>query len=112
MADYRASLDRLLARSERTYLPGHGGPVVNAHDYVRALKVHRQEREADVVAALATGIETIPAIVAAVYADLDPRLAGAAGLSVLAHLEELIAKGEVEGDGVPGPAARFRLNRR
>ena len=32
MADYMASLDRLLARPEDTYLPGHGGPVTEAHD--------------------------------------------------------------------------------
>ena len=112
MADYVASLDRLLARPEDTYLPGHGGPVVNAHDYVRALKAHRLEREAAILASLAAGTETVPAIVAAVYADLDPRLAGAAGLSVLAHLQELIAKGQVESDGPPGPTARFRLSRR
>ncbi len=112
MADYMASLDRLLARTEDTYLPGHGGPVTQAHAYVRALKRHRRERESEIRAALAAGIEMIPAIVAAIYRDLDPRLAGAAGLSVLAHLEDLIARGEVARDGPPGPAAGFRLSHR
>ena len=49
---------------------------------------------------------------AAVYAGLDPALAGAAGLSVLAHLEELVANGTVESDRPPGADATFRLSRR
>ncbi len=112
MADYLASLDRLLARPEDTYLPGHGGPVTQAHDYVRALKAHRHQREFEILASLAVGTQTIPAIVAALYPDLDPQLAGGAGLSVLAHLQDLMARGKVVSDGPPGPAAAFRLNRR
>ncbi len=112
MAAYMASLDRLLERHEHTYLPGHGGPVRTAHDHVRALKAHRHERASAIRACLAAGTATIPAIVAAIYQDLDPRLAGGAGLSVLAHLEEMIADGTVACDGPPGPAARFRLTRR
>ena len=112
MADYRTSLDRLLARPEDTYFPGHGGRVTEAHAHVRALKAHRREREAAILAALAAGIEPIPAIVDTVYPDLDPRLAGAAGLSVLAHLEDLIARGRVACEGSPGLTARFRLSRR
>ncbi len=112
MTDYLASLDKLLARPEDTYLPGHGGPVANARDHVRALKAHRLARRDEILGALAAGAETIPAIVAAVYADLDPQLAGAAGLSVLAHLEELIGEGAVACDGPPGPATRFRLSQR
>ena len=112
MAAYRASLDKLLARPEDTYFPGHGGPVAKAHDYVRALKAHRLERAAAILSRLAAGDETIPAIVAAVYPDLDPALSAAAGLSVLAHLEEMTGDGQVASDGPPGPAARFRLIRR
>ena len=54
---------------------------------------------------LAAGDRTIPAIVAAVYRDLDPRLHDAAALSVLAHVEDLVARGRVavvEGAGVTG----------
>ena len=112
MADYMASLEKLLARQEDTYLPGHGGPITKAHDHVRALKAHRLEREAAILASLAAGTETVAAIVAAVYRDLDPALAGAAGLSVLAHLEDLMARGRITSDGPPGPVARYRLSRR
>lgn len=112
MADYMASLDRLLQRAEDTYLPGHGGPVTKAHDHVRALKGHRQARASAILAFLKDGPAPIPAIVAAVYPDLDPALFGGASLSVLAHLEELAAQGKVAADGQPGTAATFRLSRR
>jgi len=45
MARYMASLDGC-SRGEDTYLPGHGGLVTKAHDYVCALKAHRNQREA------------------------------------------------------------------
>jgi glyoxylase-like metal-dependent hydrolase (beta-lactamase superfamily II) len=38
MADYMRSLDRLLARPERLYMPAHGGPIRDAHPYLRALR--------------------------------------------------------------------------
>jgi hypothetical protein len=38
-------------------------------------------------------------MVKAIYRDTDPRLHGAAGLSVLAHLEDLVARGLVSTDG-------------
>jgi beta-lactamase-like protein len=47
--------------------------------------------------------------VRAVYIGLDPRLVGAAALSVLAHLEELVARGAVFTDGPPSIAGRYRL---
>ena len=112
MADYMASLDRLLARPEDTYFPGHGGPVVRARDHVQALKEHRLGREAAILHCLAEGTASIPAMVAEIYPGLDPALVAAAGLSVLAHLEHLIARGRVVADGPLGPTARFRLTLR
>jgi hydroxyacylglutathione hydrolase len=108
MADYMASLGKLLARPEHRYLPGHGGPVEDAHAYGTALAAHRRGRERAILARLAAGDERIPAIVAAVYAGLDPALAGAAALSVLAHLEDLAARGLVVADPLPSLAARYR----
>ena len=40
-------------------------------------------------------------MVKAIYRDTDPRLHGAAALSVLAHLEDLVARGEVVTEGPP-----------
>ncbi|GGE14146.1 MBL fold metallo-hydrolase [Aureimonas endophytica] len=108
MADYMASLDKLLARSDDLYLPGHGGPVRRPARFVRAMKTHRSMREAAILAALRAGDGEAAAIVARVYRGLDPRLADAAALSVLAHLEDLVARGLVISDGPPALAARFR----
>jgi glyoxylase-like metal-dependent hydrolase (beta-lactamase superfamily II) len=99
MADYMASLDKLLARKDRIYLPGHGGPVKSPHSFVRGLKAHRKMRERAILARVQAGDSTIPEIVAAIYRDTDPRLHGAAGLSVLAHMEDLVARGLVHADG-------------
>ena len=93
LAAYMASLDKLRARAERVYWPGHGGPVVEPQRYVRALAHHRRQREASILAALGEGAGTIPELVARVYPGLDPKLIRAAGLSTLAHLEDLCARG-------------------
>ena len=95
MRAYMASLDKLRARGERIYWPGHGGPVVEPQRYVRALAHHRRQREASILAALDGGVMSIPEIVAKVYVGLDPKLVRAAGLSTLAHLEDLGERGLV-----------------
>jgi glyoxylase-like metal-dependent hydrolase (beta-lactamase superfamily II) len=109
MADYMASLDKLMARPEMRYLPGHGGPVEDAPAFLRALKSHRRMREAAILERLAQGDEEIAAIVRALYRDTDPRLHGAAGLSVLAHLEDLVRRDRVITDGPPAIGGRFRV---
>jgi glyoxylase-like metal-dependent hydrolase (beta-lactamase superfamily II) len=101
MADYMRSLDKLLARDDRLMLPGHGGPVTKPRVFMRGLKAHRKMREQAILDRIEKGDRTIPEIVAAIYRETDPRLHGAAGLSVLAHLEDLVAHGAVETDGEP-----------
>ncbi|QPC87054.1 MBL fold metallo-hydrolase [Mesorhizobium sp. NBSH29] len=99
MADYMASLDRLLERDDTLYLPGHGGPVRNPAAFVRGLKAHRKMRERAIRERLTEGDRTVAAIVSAIYRDTDPRMHGAAGLSVLAQLEDLVERGVVTTDG-------------
>ncbi len=95
MGHYMASLEKLLARDDRLYLPAHGGPVAEPARYVRGLLAHRKMRERAILDRLHKGDRTIAAIVVNIYRDVDPRLHGAAALSVLAHLEELVAQGLV-----------------
>jgi glyoxylase-like metal-dependent hydrolase (beta-lactamase superfamily II) len=110
MSDYMASLDRLLLRDDTLYLPGHGGPVTRPRSFVKGLKTHRKMRERAILERLRSGDRTIPDMVAAIYRDTDPRLHEAAGLSVLAHLEDMVARGQataerdVSYDGVFAPA--------
>ncbi|MGX5804469.1 MBL fold metallo-hydrolase [Bradyrhizobium sp. Arg314] len=101
MADYMSSLDKLLARDDRLLLPGHGGPVSAPGRFMRGLKTHRKMRERAILERIRAGDPTIKEMVAAIYRDTDPRLHGAAGLSVLAHLEDLVARGLVATDGEP-----------
>jgi hypothetical protein len=76
---------------------------------VQYLIRHRQAREASILHRLGKGAADIPTIVRAVYIGLDPRLVGAAALSVLAHLEELVARGAVITEGSPSIAGIYRL---
>jgi len=107
MTDYMASLDKLLARHDRIFLPGHGGPVTKPHKFMRGLKTHRKMRERSILERLKNGDRTIAEMVAQIYRDTDPRLHGAAGLSVLAHLEDLVARGVVKTDGEPSIDAPY-----
>jgi glyoxylase-like metal-dependent hydrolase (beta-lactamase superfamily II) len=112
MSDYMASLQKLARRSEATYLPGHGAPVRDAPRFVQHYIAHREGREASILHRLGKGAADIPTIVKAVYIGLDPRLAGAAGLSTLAHLEDLVARGVVLTDGPPSISSTYRFAER
>ncbi|NNU63097.1 MBL fold metallo-hydrolase [Ochrobactrum soli] len=101
MSDYMASLEKLLARDDHVYLPGHGGAVTKPAAFVRGLRAHRKMRERAVFQRIMQGDRTIGDMVKAIYRDTDPRLHGAAALSVLAHLEDLVGRGEVATEGNP-----------
>ena len=98
MAAYMASLKKLLKRGDRSFLPGHGAPVTGPKSFTKALVAHRMMRERAIVQRLRAGDSLIPQIVSALYRDLDPRLQGAAALSVFAHLEHLIEQGRVAAE--------------
>lgn len=108
MSDFMASLDRLAERDDAIYHTGHGGPVTNPRAFVRGLRTHRRMRERAILERLKAGDRTIPDIVTAIYRDTDPRLHGAAGLSVLAHLEDLVTRGLVTAEPEPSIDAVYR----
>lgn len=101
MADYMSSLSKLAERSETTYFPGHGGRLERAPEFVRALRAHRKMRETAVLSRIRAGDRSIPDIVKVIYKDTDPRLHGAAGLSVFAHIEDLVGQGKILCEGPP-----------
>jgi|SRR5690242_1195805 len=109
MSDYMASLDKLARREEAVYLPGHGGTICDAPRFVQAYIRHRRGREASILHRLAKGAADIPTLVRAIYIGIDARLVGAAALSVLAHLEDLVARGLVATDGEPSLSGSYRL---
>ncbi|MDQ0998442.1 glyoxylase-like metal-dependent hydrolase (beta-lactamase superfamily II) [Phyllobacterium ifriqiyense] len=101
MSDYMASLDVMLELDSRVYLPGHGGAVTKPKAFVRGLRGHRKMRERAILERVRAGDRTIAAMVKAIYRDTDPRLHGAAALSVLAHLEDMVTRGLVQTEGNP-----------
>jgi glyoxylase-like metal-dependent hydrolase (beta-lactamase superfamily II) len=109
MSDYMASLEKLAQRPEAIYLPGHGGMVRDAPRFVQHYIRHRRARETSILQRLGKGEADIPSIVQSIYIGLDPRLTKAAGLSVLAHLEDLVSRGEVITDGMPAIGGSYRL---
>ncbi len=109
MRAYMASLEKLRGRAETIYWPGHGGPVAEPQRYLRALIHHRRQREASILTALGDGPQSIPALVARVYAGIDRSLTRAAGLSTLAHLEDLGERGLIIAGTANGGETRYRL---
>jgi glyoxylase-like metal-dependent hydrolase (beta-lactamase superfamily II) len=109
MIDYMASLEKLSTRPENLYFSGHGPEIPDAQRFVRFLIRHRKAREASILHRLGKGETDIPSMVRAIYIGIDPRLMGAAGYSVLAHLEDLVARGVVATDGDATIDGRYRL---
>ena len=109
MAAYMASLKQLLTRKDRTFYPTHGAPIAQPQAYVSQLIEHRIERENQVLACVAEGLDTIEAMVRKLYAEVDVRLHRAAGRSVLAHLIKLVGEGRVRREPADSDASAVRF---
>lgn len=91
LADYLSSLRRLSGLTGVAVLPGHGPELGDAGAAAQAYLTHREQRLAQVRAALSSGDGTAEEIVRRVYADVDRALWPAAELSVRAQLAYLRA---------------------
>jgi glyoxylase-like metal-dependent hydrolase (beta-lactamase superfamily II) len=101
MDHYMAGLERLTQRDDEVYFPGHGGQVAEPRRLVKAFLLHRRMREQAILECIRDGTNTIEKIVPAIYQGLNPKLVKAASMSVLAHVEHLIARGLVRCEGAP-----------
>ncbi|MGH6750276.1 MAG: MBL fold metallo-hydrolase, partial [Methyloceanibacter sp.] len=99
LADFLGSLERLMQRHDKMFLPAHGGRIQTPQRVVKAYIMHRKWREQTILACLDEGVGTIPRIVERLYGTLDAGLKEAAALSVLAHLEHLINLELVAAEG-------------
>jgi glyoxylase-like metal-dependent hydrolase (beta-lactamase superfamily II) len=99
LAQYMASLERLIALPIERMLPAHGPAIEHPAPLLTAYLEHRRERERQVVACLGAGRTTVHAIAESIYHGLDPALAAAARENVRAHLEKLKAEGRAFDDG-------------
>jgi glyoxylase-like metal-dependent hydrolase (beta-lactamase superfamily II) len=95
MAAFIASLERLAARDDRLYLPGHGHPVRDPRAMLSWQIRHRQERFDQILAALAHGPADAATLARAIYTEVDPALLPAAARNVLASLIGLADQGRV-----------------
>jgi glyoxylase-like metal-dependent hydrolase (beta-lactamase superfamily II) len=109
MAQFLASLERLMQRHDKMFLPAHGGRIQTPQRVVKAYIMHRKWREQTILACLDEGVCTIPRIVARLYGTLDQDLKQAAALSVYAHLEHLIGRDMVAAEGASGLSGVFSL---
>jgi len=101
MSDYLNSLQKVLDRDFTTLWPTHGPPIRDVRPFLEAFFAHRLDREAQLLAQLASGKRLIKDMVEVMYADVDKRLHPAACHSVLAHMIRLVDLGQA---GCEGPA--------
>jgi glyoxylase-like metal-dependent hydrolase (beta-lactamase superfamily II) len=95
LAQYLASLERLLTLQPRTIYPGHGPLVEDGPGKLREYLSHRRLRVQQVVDALGRGASTVEELVAVIYPDVAANLRAPAGRNVRANLELLASDGKV-----------------
>jgi glyoxylase-like metal-dependent hydrolase (beta-lactamase superfamily II) len=109
LTDFMASCERLNSQNWRVFYPGHGAAIDTPRDRLAWLVAHRQSRESDILAALASGPATAPSLAAQIYSDTPHALLGAASRNVLAHLVDLTGKNRVGPIGDLSAEAKFQL---
>ena len=109
MAQYLASLDKVIGRHDEVLWPTHGRPITDPEPFLAAYRAHRLERDAQVLDQVRSGVSDVVTMVRRLYADVDVHLHRAAARSVLAHLVKLVAEGTVAvADGAaPGVRSRY-----
>jgi len=109
MGDYLRSLHRILDADFDIIRPTHGPAITDVRPFVQAYIDHRLAREAQILAALASGLSQIGEIVALLYKDVDKRLHPAAAHSVLSHIIHMRKTGRVQADGPDGLRQTYTL---
>ena len=99
LAEYLASLERLLALEPARLLPAHGPVIDDPTAVISGYVSHRLFRERQVESALRAGRTTVEAIAESIYDGLAPALMPAAQENVRAHLEKLKAEGRASDAG-------------
>lgn len=109
MAAYLASLERLLVRDDRVYWPTHGTYIDEPKTLVRAFIAHRREREEQILACVGKGVSRIRDMVPMMYVGTPEFMYPAAARSVLAAVEYLVQKGDLECAGKVSLEATYSL---
>jgi glyoxylase-like metal-dependent hydrolase (beta-lactamase superfamily II) len=96
---YLRSLKRMVELGPRTIYPGHGPVVLRGREKLLEYLAHREEREVQVLGALADGPRTIAEMVEVIYAGHPKDVRPLAARSILAHLLKLADEGRAERTG-------------
>jgi glyoxylase-like metal-dependent hydrolase (beta-lactamase superfamily II) len=97
VAAYLRSLERLEALRPRMLFPGHWDPVTDAMAKLEEYRMHRLEREAQILAEVGRGAGTPRELARRVYGtDLGDDLLAAAEMTLRAHLKKLVDDGDVK----------------
>ncbi|MEL7097825.1 MAG: MBL fold metallo-hydrolase [Pseudomonadota bacterium] len=107
LTDFMASCTRLSERAWRVFYPGHGAPIQEPNARLDWLVQHRKSREAAILTVLAAGPQNAAALAQTIYTETPAALLPAAERNVLAHLIDLLGKGQVMHEGPLSAAARF-----
>jgi glyoxylase-like metal-dependent hydrolase (beta-lactamase superfamily II) len=110
LADYMASLRRLLGLAVRRIYPAHGPVIEDGPGRIQEYIEHRLLRERQILAALGDGLATIPAMVARIYAEVPSALHAAAAQSVEAHLRKLEKEGRARETRQTDAPSRWELS--
>jgi glyoxylase-like metal-dependent hydrolase (beta-lactamase superfamily II) len=103
LAQYLASLERLLALMPARLLPAHGPIVEDPETLLKSYLDHRRTRERQVIDALRAGHSDVQSIAESIYDGLGAALMPAARENVRAHLDKL------KSDGLAIDEAGWRL---
>ena len=98
LGSFMNSLEKLSAREEVIYYPGHGKPLKEPRKMVLAQIKHRRDRERQILNSVSKISRTPAEIVDDVYVGLNPMLKAAAIRNVLAHLIDLYERDKVSTD--------------
>jgi len=96
LAQYMASLERLLDEAPKRIYPAHGPCIEDGEAKIREYIAHRQLRDTQVLSAMDNGAQTVGEIVKIVYAAYPEALHAAAGQSVTSHLRKLEHEGRAQ----------------
>jgi len=102
MRTYQRTLRRLREEygNASAIYGGHGPEMRDVRAKLEEYIAHREQRERQIVDALATGPTTIPQLVERIYAGVDKRLWPAAGRQILAYLLAFEHEGRVRSKAV------------
>lgn len=105
---FMASCQKLHARRDRVFYPGHGDLVREPTARLEWLIAHRESRTAQILSALDTAPDRTAGLTRRIYHDVGEALLPAAERNVLAHLIDLVQRGLVDHEDPISSETLFR----